>query len=413
MSPQSREKARFASPLRELKPEAPITASVGRRWQMIVGVLILGLLAYLWLGRSSKPSGASSQAPPSARGIVPVAVALSRIGDLNRYLTAIGTVTPFNTVTVRSRVDGELVKVNFTEGQMVRQGEVLAEIDPRPFQVQLQQAQGQLARDQAALKDANLDLDRDRVLVGEGVLSRQLFDAQLSTAKQAEGSVITDQANIKNANLQLTYSRITAPLSGRIGLRLVDPGNIIHSTDTQGLAVITQLQPIAVLFSIPEDDLPKVLGDLKSGDSLPVEAYDRDLKNKLAAGSLLTLDNEIDQNTGTIRLKASFLNTNNELFPNQFVNIRLLVDTMHDAVLIPSAAIQRSSQGSYVYVVRPDKTAEARNVKVGAIQGELASVQNGVNPGELVVTDGVDKLTTGARVAVQMTANQTSSSAGP
>ena len=413
MSPQSREKARFASPLRELKPEAPITASVGRRWQMIVGVLILGLLAYLWLGRSSKPSGASSQAPPSARGIVPVAVALSRIGDLNRYLTAIGTVTPFNTVTVRSRVDGELVKVNFTEGQMVRQGEVLAEIDPRPFQVQLQQAQGQLARDQAALKDANLDLDRDRVLVGEGVLSRQLFDAQLSTAKQAAGSVITDQANIKNANLQLTYSRITAPLSGRIGLRLVDPGNIIHSTDTQGLAVITQLQPIAVLFSIPEDDLPKVLGDLKSGDSLPVEAYDRDLKNKLAAGSLLTLDNEIDQNTGTIRLKASFLNTNNELFPNQFVNIRLLVDTMHDAVLIPSAAIQRSSQGSYVYVVRPDKTAEARNVKVGAIQGELASVQNGVNPGELVVTDGVDKLTTGARVAVQMTANQTSSSAGP
>ena len=380
---------------------------------MIVGVLILGLLAYLWLGRSSKPSGASSQAPPSARGIVPVAVALSRIGDLNRYLTAIGTVTPFNTVTVRSRVDGELVKVNFTEGQMVRQGEVLAEIDPRPFQVQLQQAQGQLARDQAALKDANLDLDRDRVLVGEGVLSRQLFDAQLSTAKQAEGSVITDQANIKNANLQLTYSRITAPLSGRIGLRLVDPGNIIHSTDTQGLAVITQLQPIAVLFSIPEDDLPKVLGDLKSGDSLPVEAYDRDLKNRLAAGSLLTLDNEIDQNTGTIRLKASFLNTNNELFPNQFVNIRLLVDTMHDAVLIPSAAIQRSSQGSYVYVVRPDKTAEARNVKVGAIQGELASVQNGVNPGELVVTDGVDKLTTGARVAVQMTANQTSSSAGP
>lgn len=380
---------------------------------MIVGVLILGLMVYLWLGRSPKPGGTSSQEPASPRGIVPVAVAQSRIGDLNRYLTAIGTVTPLNTVSVRSRVDGELVKVNFTEGQMVQQGEVLAEIDPRPFQVQLQQAQGQLARDQAALKDAKLDLDRDRILVGEGVLSRQLFDAQVSTAKQAEGSLTTDQANIKNANLQLTYSRITAPISGRIGLRLVDPGNIIHSTDTQALAVITQLQPIAVLFSIPEDDLPKVLRDLKSGDSLPVEAYDRDLKNKLAAGSLLTLDNEIDQNTGTIRLKASFPNTNNELFPNQFVNVRLLVDTMHDAVLIPSAAIQRSSQGSYVYVVGPDKTAEARNVKVGAIQGDLASVQSGVNPGELVITDGVDKLTTGARVAIQTAASQTSSDAGP
>jgi multidrug efflux system membrane fusion protein len=348
----------------------------------------------------------------AGRGSVPVEAVLVRLGDLNRYLTAIGTVTAFNTVTVRSRVDGELIKVNFTEGQTVHQGELLAEIDPRPFQIQLQQAQGQLARDQAALKDASLDLDRDRILVSEGVLSRQQFDAQFSTTKQAQGSLVTDEANINNAKLQLTYSRITAPFTGRIGLRLVDAGNIVHATDTQGLAVITQLQPIAVLFSIPEDDLPKVLSDLKSGDSLPVDAYDRDLKNKLASGSLLTLDNQIDQSTGTIRLKASFPNTNNELFPNQFVNVRLLIDTLRNAVLIPTAAIQRGSQSSYVFVIRPGNAAEARTIKVGVLQGGLASIQAGVAPGEVVVTDGVDKLTTGSRVVVQMVSHQTGSSPG-
>jgi membrane fusion protein, multidrug efflux system len=413
MAPQPGEKERPSRPIRELKPETRTTAASGRRWQWVVGFLILGLLAYLWSARSGSPGRvASGAAPMAGRGSVPVEAVQVRLGDLNRYLSAIGTVTAFNTVTVRSRVDGELIKVNFTEGQTVHQGELLAEIDPRPFQIQLQQAQGQLARDQAALKDASLDLDRDRILVSEGVLSRQQFDAQVSTTKQAQGSLVTDEANINNAKLQLTYSRITAPFTGRIGLRLVDAGNIVHATDTQGLAVITQLQPIAVLFSIPEDDLPKVLSDLKSGDSLPVDAYDRDLKNKLASGSLLTLDNQIDQSTGTIRLKASFPNTNNELFPNQFVNVRLLIDTLRNAVLIPTAAIQRGSQSSYVFVIRPGNAAEARTIKVGVLQGGLASIQAGVAPGEVVVTDGVDKLTTGSRVVVQMVSHQTGSSPG-
>ncbi len=335
---------------------------------------------------------------------MPVAAAPAKAGDLNRYVTAIGTVTAFNTVTVKSRVDGQLIKVAFKEGQLVHEGDLLAEIDPRPFQVQLAQAAGQLARDRASQINAKITLERDRALYADNVIARQDLDNQESSVGQYDGAIITDKANIDSAKLQLTYCRITAPLTGRIGLRLVDQGNIVHAADTQGLAVITQLQPIAVLFSIPEDDLPLVLTGMKSG-KLPVEAYDRDLKTKLATGSLLTLDNQIDQNTGTIRLKAVFSNEDDSLFPNQFVNAKLLVGTMRGVVLVPTAAVQRSSQGTFIYVVQPDQTVQMRNVTVSATQGELAAIASGLKPGELAVTDGVDKLRQGAKVNVQLAAN--------
>ncbi|MFZ0887641.1 MAG: MdtA/MuxA family multidrug efflux RND transporter periplasmic adaptor subunit [Candidatus Binataceae bacterium] len=381
------------------------TATPGLRWQVwLAAALILGAAAYLLLSRTGGARTADA-VPALAHQGVPVAAVQAKVGDLNRYLTALGSVTPFNTVTVKSRVDGQLMKVDFTEGQLVHEGDLIAEIDPRPFQVQLAQAEGQLARDQASLVNAKVTAERDRVLFAHDAIAQQDLDNQQSTAGQYEGAVVSDKASIDNAKLQLIYSRITAPLTGRIGLRLIDPGNIVHATDTQGLAVITQLQPIAVLFSIPEDDLPRVLSDLKRGSQLPVDAYDRDLTKKLATGWLLTFDNQIDPGTGTIRLKASFPNYDNSLFPNQFVNVKLLVDTIRNAVLIPAAAVQRSSLDAFVFVVRADQTVDVRNVKIGAIQDETASISAGLKPGELVVTDGLDKLQQGARVRFQSAAN--------
>ncbi len=293
------------------------------------------------------------------------------------------------------------MNVNFKEGQTVHQGDLLAVIDPRPYQAALEQAEGQLAKDKASLAYARVTLARDQVLLRENVISKDSLDSESSTVGQYEGALVSDQANIDTARLNLVYSRITSPITGRIGLRLVDPGNIVHATDTQGLAVITQLDPIAVLFSIPEDDIPRLTDDLKSGKQMPVEAYDRDLKTRLATGKLLTFDNQIDPGTGTIRLKASFPNGNNALFPNQFVNVRLLVDTMHDAILVPAAALQRSSLGTFVYVVGPNQAVDVRPVKVTATEGDQIAIGAGVAPGDVVVTDGVDKLQQGARVRVQ------------
>ena len=296
-----------------------------------------------------------------AQGI-PVAAAIARLGDLSRNLVALGTVTPFYTVTIKSRVDGQLMTVAFREGQIVRQGDLLIQIDPRPYQVQLQQAEGQLARDQANLTNAKITLERDKTLLADKVIAPQDYDNQAAVVGQYNGTIVADQSAINNAKLQLVYSRITAPITGRIGLRLVDPGNIVHATDAGGLAVITQLRPIAVLFSIPEDDLPKVRADLRAGQQLPVEAYDRTQKTKLADGTLMTFDNQIDTTTGTVRFKASFPNQDYSLFPNQFVNVKLLVDTDRNVVLIPTAAMQRSRIGNFVYVVKPDNTVEVRQV---------------------------------------------------
>jgi multidrug efflux system membrane fusion protein len=378
-----------------------------RRWAWLSILSILVVSGYFLVTRLGATRSPSAQASAVTRPGMPVAAAAAKRGDLNRYLSAIGSVAAFNTVTVKTRVDGQIVNVAFKEGQTVHQGDLLVEIDPRPYQAQLSQAEGQLAKDQATLLNAKVTLARDRSLYQQGVIARQDFDNQQSVLGQSAGAVISDQANVEAAKVQLAYCRITAPITGRIGLRLVDQGNIVHAADTTGLAVITQLQPIAVDFSIPEDNLPQVVQDMRKGQELPVDAYDRELKNRLAAGMLETFDSQIDQTTGTIKLKAIFQNNDYSLFPNQFVNVKLLVDIKRDTVLVPVTAIQRNPRGDFVYVVKPDNTVEVRKVTIGATQGDVAALDSGVTAGELLVTDGLDKLAAGSKVSVQVATNAT------
>jgi multidrug efflux system membrane fusion protein len=338
---------------------------------------------------------------------MPVVAVPATRGDLPIYLTGLGTVTPLNNVTVRSRVDGQIDQIAFEEGQFVKQGDLLIQIDPRPFQVQLAQAEGQLAKDQAALENARVELDRYKQAAD--AIPKQQIDTQQATVDQSAAAVKIDQGQIDNAKLQLTYARITAPISGRIGLRGIDLGNIIHANDTSGLALITQLQPISVVFTLPQDVIPQVMKRLSAGPAPEVEAFDRDLKNKLAAGTLLAIDNQVDPLSGTIRLKAQFPNENFSLFPNQFVNARLLVDTRKGATLVPNAAIQRGPDSTYVYVVKhgqdkegkDEDTVEVRNITTGPSEAEQTVIETGLQPGDVVVTDGVDKLQPGAKVSMR------------
>ncbi len=370
-------------------------------WLMLVVMMAAGGWWYAANREAAAPGaeGGMKKRDPSGK-VAPVVVAPVGKGDVGIYLNGLGTVIPRNVVTVRTRVDGQLMRVYFQEGQMVRAGTLLAEIDPRPFQVQLAQAEGQMARDAALLKNAQVDVERYRTLVAQDSIARQQLDTQEALVRQYEGALKIDQGQIDAAKLQLTYARITAPISGRVGLRQVDAGNLVRASDANGLVVITQTQPATVVFTLPEDSLPKVQKRLKSGEALPVEAFDREQKNKLAAGKLLTTDNAIDTATGTVRLKAIFANDDEALFPNQFVNARMLADTRKDAVLVPTAAIQRGVPGTFVYVVKEDKTVTVRPVKLGPQDGENIAIEEGVALGETVVIDGADKLREGAKIEV-------------
>jgi membrane fusion protein, multidrug efflux system len=373
-------------------------------WVWVLLLCIAAGAAYYWYPKLTGTAEAQSpnkKADKSGGRAVPVVAVAARRGDMPVYLDGLGSVTAFNTVTVRSRVDGEIIKIAFTEGQLVKKDDLLVEIDPRPFQVQLEMAEGQKGRDVALLDNANIDLERYKVLYKQEAIPKQQLDTQVALVAQDVATIKSDQAAIDNAKLQLVYAKITSPLTGRIGLRLVDQGNIIHATDTNGLVVITQLQPIAVLFNIAEDSLPAVRRKMQ-GEALRVDAYDRDSKKKLAQGKLLTIDNQIDQSTGTVRFKGQFENLDDSLFPNQFVNARLLLDTRHNAVMIPTAAIQRSPQSAFVYVVKADNTAEVRNIVSTLTEGDEAAVDSGLAPGENVVIDGVDKLQQGTKVSVRM-----------
>lgn len=334
------------------------------------------------------------------RTLSPVQAATTRSAAVPYYLSGLGTITAANTVTVRSRVNGELMALHFQEGQQVKAGDLLAEIDPRPYQVALTQAQGQLAKDQAALANARQDLARYQQLIKTNLISRQELDAQAAQVHQAEGTVKADEGSVASAELQLTYSRITAPINGRVGLKQVDVGNYITSGDSTGIVVLTQTHPIDVIFTLPESDIATVLSAQKSGQPVPVEAWDRANQHKLSQGSLLSMDNQIDATTGTIKLKARFENNDDALFPNQFVNVRMQVTTLQNALLVPLSAIQMGSEGRFVWVLNEKNQVSKHAVTVGIQYGQEMVVTAGLNEGDRVVTDGIDRLTEGAQVEV-------------
>ena len=349
----------------------------------------------------SKQKGGGKGGRGGGQGVVvPVAVAKVDVRDLPIILSGLGSVEAYNTVTVKTRIDGQLVQVAFKEGQEVKEGDLLAEIDPRPYQVQLAQAEATLFKDQSALKDAKVNLDRFQQLYKDGVIPKQQLDTQDSLVGQLEGAVRADQAQIDNVKLNLAYTRITAPVGGRVGLRQIDIGNIVHAADPNGLLIITQLQPISVIFNLPQDELGDVSKHMQKGQ-LSVDAYSRDDQTKLATGKLLTIDNQIDTTTGTGKLKATFDNHDRSLWPNQFVNVHLLLEVRKNNTVVPAAAIQRGPQGTYVFAVKPDKTAEIRPVTVAFSQGNFSAVTQGVNQGDLVVTDGQDKLQPGTHVEIR------------
>jgi multidrug efflux system membrane fusion protein len=369
-------------------------SDIGSAYRVVLVVTLAILVASF-----SGCSGADSKQQAHAAGPRPVSVSIAPVQkqDMPVYLSGLGSVTAFNTANIKSRVDGQIMQVAVNEGQTVRQGQLLIEIDSRPFQVQLEQAQAQLSRDQAQLGDAKLNLDRDTALIPSGSIAQQQVDTQRALVHQVQGTVNNDQALIDNAKLQIVYCHITAPFNGRIGLRQVDPGNIVHASDTNPMLVLTQLEPIAVIFTLPEDVLPSVAQHMKKA-TLTVDAFSRDDQTKLATGKLLTIDNQIDQTTGTAKLKAVFDNKDSQLWPNQFVNADLLLETRKGSTVLPTAAILRGPQGTFVYAVKPDKTVEARQVTVSLTQGNTTAVTSGLNPGDLVVTDGQDKLQTGSTI---------------
>ncbi len=370
-------------------------------------------------GAATSPTGGPPRAAgpggPGAAGPArptPVVATKAQTADMQIWLKAIGSVAAANTVTVRSRVDGQLMRVLFSEGQVVKAGDLLAEIDPRPYQAQLEQAEGQLARDSALLDNARIDLQRYRTLFKQDSIAKQQVDTQEALVRQYEGTVKVDKGQVDNAKLQLSYARITAPITGRIGLRAVDAGNIVKAGDTNGLATITQVTPISVIFTIPEDSLPAVTRRMREGTEVPVQAFDRSQANKLASGKLVTIDNQIDATTGTVKLKAEFPNDDGALFPNQFVNIRLLLDVRRGATVIPTAAIQRAGQNAFVYAITPENRIAVRQVTLGPLEGNRTIIETGLQPGDQVVTDGGDRLREGTSVTVAAPPGEAPATAG-
>ena len=349
---------------------------------------------------ASAAGGAGARRFGGPNRVQPVSVATVRKQDVRVVLSAIGNISALNTATVRARVDGELKSIRFKEGQMVRAGALLAEIDPRSFEIALAQVQGQLAKDQAQLKNAQVDVERYRDLLAKDSIAKQQVDTQIALVQQLNATVQTTQAQVDNAKLQLSHTKITAPISGRLGLKTAELGNLVRAGDATGIVTITQTQPISVVFALPEANLPQIARKLRGTEPLTVQAWDRDLRNQLADGKVSTTDNAIDPVTGTIKVKAEFANTDGALFPNQFVNIKLQVNTLVDAVAVPSTAVQRAAQGTFVYVVKPDSNVTIRRIRLGATEGDWVSVQGDLAEGEKVVTDGADRLREGAKVEV-------------
>ncbi|HEY2865261.1 MAG TPA: MdtA/MuxA family multidrug efflux RND transporter periplasmic adaptor subunit [Casimicrobiaceae bacterium] len=386
-----------------------------RRWPWLLAAILIAVAAlgaWYWFGHGEEQAKARAKSDAAARPM-PVVAAPAKKGSIDVSIDALGTVIPRNVVIVRPRVDGQLLSVAFREGQTVKTGDLLAQIDPRPFEVMLTQANGQMARDQAQLKNAQVDLERYQTLLAQDSISRQQVDTQAALVRQFQGAVESDKGAIDNAKLQITYARITAPISGRVGLRQVDPGNIVHAADATGLVTITQVQPVTVIYPVPEDNVPRIIKRMQGTQVVAVDAFDRGGKTRLATGRLLTIDNQIDTTTGTVKVKAEFPNTDNALFPNQFVNVRMVVETHQDATLVPSAAIQRGAPGTFVFVVKEDKTVSVAPVQVGAVSGEATEVVKGVAPGALVVVDGADKLREGASVELIDAAARAAQQAAP
>lgn len=386
-------------PLASPRAATQVKRGRSRRLPAVVIIAVVLAAAAVWLALSQRQpqqhTGRGGSSSP-----VQVGVATAGTADLPITLDAIGTVTPLASVTVRTQINGYLTQIGFQEGQHVRKGDFLAEVDPRPYQAALEQAEGQLARDQALLRNAEVDLNRYRRLVAEDSIARQTLDTQESLVQQYRGTIKVDQAQVDTARLSLGYCHIVSPIDGRAGLRQVDQGNYVQTSDANGIVVVTQLQPITVVLTIPEDNLQRVLARLRAGATLPVSAYDRAGTAQLAIGTLATVDNQIDPTTGTVKLKAQFDNRDERLFPNQFVNVRLLVDTVQGATVVPSAAVQRGAHGTYVYAITADATAASRPVTVGASDGEHVQIIDGIAPGERVVIDGIDRLRDGIQVSI-------------
>jgi multidrug efflux system membrane fusion protein len=396
----------------------PVRPARPKRTLRTVGVIIAGIVILLgvvwWMNRgeeqnarerANRPRGGGRRGGGGGMfGPMPVRVQSAARGDLNLYLNALGTVTPLANVTIRTQVSGQLMQVNFQEGQIVNRGDLLAVIDTRPYAVALEQAQGQLLQAQAQLTEAQADLSRYLTLAQQDSISKQQVDAERALVSQDQGLVKTDQAAVDNANLNLTYCHITAPITGRVGLRQVDAGNYITVSDSNGLVVLAQIKPISVIFTLPEDNIPAVAARLKSGANIPVTVYDRNQTKQLASGKLSTIDNEVDTTTGTIKLRALFSNEEENLFANQFVNVRMLLDVDRDALVIPTSSIELGQQGPFVYVVGPDDIVSAHNVTLGPTEGERVAVLSGIAEGDRVVIDGADKLKDGVEVSVQAAA---------